>query len=409
MHFHELHLDERIMQGIADAGFTECTPVQAATLIHSIAGKDICAQSQTGTGKTAVFLITIFQRLKAMQGKKALIIVPTRELAVQVEREAELLGAHLDYRTACIYGGVGYKSQEQQLKQGASIIVGTPGRILDLHRSGKLGFRDIGILVIDEADRLFDMGFIADLRRMLRAMPPVHKRQTMLFSATLSFLVKELAWQYMNDPVEIEIAPERLTVDTVTQELYHVGNDEKMSLLLGLLEREKPRNCMIFTNMKSTAENIARRLKINGFTCEFITGDLPQKKRIEVIDGLKSGRVPILVATNVAARGLHVDDLDLVINYDIPEDCEDYVHRIGRTARVGKDGKAISIACEDYVHALESIEKYVGMKIPVVWPDEGLFAEDKSKDVRRSRRPGMRDGFRNRKGTPGSRRNTRRR
>ena len=409
MRFDELQLDERTMLGIADAGFTECTPVQAATLVHSLAGRDICAQSQTGTGKTAVFLLTIFQRLKGVQGKKAMIIVPTRELAVQVEREAELLGAHLDYRTACIYGGVGYKSQEQQLKQGANIIVGTPGRILDLHRSGKLGFRDIAILVIDEADRLFDMGFIADLRKMLRAMPPVHKRQTMLFSATLSFLVKELAWQYMNDPVEIEIAPEKLTVDTVTQELYHAGNEEKMSLLLGLLHREKPRNCMIFTNMKSTAENVARRLKMNGFTCEFITGDLPQKKRIEVIDGLKTGTVPILVATNVAARGLHVDDLDLVINYDIPEDCEDYVHRIGRTARVGKDGKAISIACEDYVHALEAIEKYVGMKIPVVWPDASLYAEDKSRDVRRSRRPGRRDGFRDRRGAPRPRGNRRQR
>lgn len=198
-------------------------------------------------------------------------------------------------------------------------------------------------------------------------------------------------------------------MDTVTQELYHAGNEEKMSLLLGLLHREKPRNCMIFTNMKSTAENVARRLKMNGFTCEFITGDLPQKKRIEVIDGLKSGRVPILVATNVAARGLHVDDLDLVINYDIPEDCEDYVHRIGRTARVGKDGKAISIACEDYVYALESIEKYVGMKIPVVWPDASLYAEDKSRDVRRSRRPGRRDGFRDRRGAPRPRGNRRQR
>jgi ATP-dependent RNA helicase RhlB len=409
MLFTELLLDERIMLGISDAGFTECTPVQAATLPQSLAGKDICAQSQTGSGKTAVFLLTIFQRLKDMRGRKAMIIVPTRELAVQVEREAELLGSHLDYRTACIYGGVGYKSQEQQLKQGANIIMGTPGRILDLHRSGKLGFRDVGILVIDEADRLFDMGFIADLRKMLRAMPPAHKRQTMLFSATLSFLVKELAWQYMNDPVEIEIAPEHLTVDTVTQELYHAGNEEKMSLLLGLLNREKPRNCMIFTNMKSTAENVARRLGMNGLCCEFITGDLPQAKRIQVIDGLKSGTVPILVATNVAARGLHVDDLDLVINYDIPEDCEDYVHRIGRTARVGKDGKAISIACEDYVHALEAIEKYVGMKIPVIWPEESLYAEDKSRDARRPRHPRRRDGFRDRKGSPPPRHGRRRR
>jgi len=398
MHFIDLHLDERIMLGINDAGFTVCTPVQEATFKHSLQGRDVCAQSQTGTGKTAAFLITILQNLKDQKGSKAMIIVPTRELAVQVESEAALLGAHLDYyKVACIYGGVGYKSQEQQLRQGANIIVGTPGRIIDLNRSGKLSYKDIGILVIDEADRLFDMGFIADLRRMLRAMPPVHKRQTMLFSATLSFLVKELAWQYMNNPVEVEIAPEQLTVDTVTQELYHVGNEEKMNLLLGILGKERPKNCLIFTNMKQTAEEVSRRLRMNGFTCEFITGDLPQKKRLEVIDGIKNGRIPLLVATNVAARGLHVDDLDLVINYDIPEDCEDYVHRIGRTARVGKDGKAISLVCENYVYALDSIEKYLGMKIPVIWPEESLFLEDKSFRARPVRNSQRRQGFRGRK------------
>jgi ATP-dependent RNA helicase RhlB len=397
MHFTEMQLDEHIMLGIKDAGFTVCTPVQEATFKHSLKGRDVCAQSQTGTGKTAAFLITIFKNLKNQKGRKAMIIVPTRELAVQVEKEALLLGAHLDHTVACIYGGVGYKIQEQQLKKGADIIVGTPGRILDLHRSGKLGFKDIVILVIDEADRLFDMGFIAELRRMLRAMPPAHKRQTMLFSATLSFLVKELAWQYMNDPVEIEIAPEQLTVDTVTQELYHVGNEEKVRLLLGILNKEKPRNCLIFTNMKHTAAELSRRLRLNGLKCEFITGDLPQKKRLEVIDGLKSGTIPLLVATNVAARGLHVDDLDLVVNYDLPEDCEDYVHRIGRTARVGKDGKAISLVCEDYVYALDSIEKFLGIKIPVIWPEDTLFAEDKSRRLRRARDSQKRHGFRGRR------------
>lgn len=349
-------------------------------------GKDVCAQSQTGTGKTAAFLITIFQNLRKQKGKKALIIVPTRELAVQVEKDALLLGAHLDYKVACIYGGVGYNLQERQLEAGAEIIVGTPGRLLDFNKSHKLNFRDIGILVIDEADRLFDMGFMPDLKRMLRAMPPAHKRQTMLFSATLSFLVKELAWSFMNDPVEIEIAPEHLTVDTVTQELYHVGNDEKMSLLLGILAREKPKNCLVFTNMKSTAVTLAKRLGMNGIRCEFITGDLQQKERTRIIEGIKSGRIPLLVATNVASRGLHVDNLDLVINYDLPEDCEDYVHRIGRTARAGKEGKAISLACEDYIYALESIEKYLGMKIPVVWPEESLFVEDKSQRKRVSNR-----------------------
>ena len=400
MQFSELQLDEGVALGIRDAGFTECTPVQEATFRHSLSGKDVCAQSQTGTGKTAAYLITIFQNLKKHDGKKAMIIVPTRELAVQVETEAGLLGAHLDFTVACIYGGVGYHLQEQQLRQGANIIVGTPGRMLDLYQSKKLGFKDVGILVIDEADRLFDMGFIADLRRMFRGMPPVNKRQTMLFSATLSFLVKELAWQYMNNPVEIEIASEHLTVDTVTQELYHVGNEEKMRLLLGILAKEKPRNCLIFTNMKHTAEDLSRRLNLNGLKCEFITGDLPQKQRLRVIDDIKSGKIPLLVATNVAARGLHVEDLDVVINYDLPEDCEDYVHRIGRTARVGRDGKAISLACEDYIYALDPIEKYLGMKIPVVWPEESLFVDDKSTRAKRTWGPRKNRGGKDRKPAP---------
>ena len=387
MLFSELHLDERIMLGIKDAGFTQCTPVQASTFRHSLAGKDVCAQSQTGTGKTAAFLVTIFQNLLNNKAKKAMIIVPTRELAVQVENDAHLLGAHLDFTVACIYGGVGYSLQEKQLKAGAEIIVGTPGRMLDLHQSRKLSFKDVDILVIDEADRLFDMGFMPDLKRMLKAMPPAHKRQTMLFSATLSFLVKELAWRFMNEPEEVEIAPDRLLVETVTQELYHVGNHEKMPLLLGLLSRENPDNCLIFTNMKHTAETVAKRLRTNGITCEYITGDLNQKERSRIIDGLKDGQIRILVATNVASRGLHVDNLDLVVNYDLPEDCEDYVHRIGRTARAGREGKAISLACEDYIYCLEAIEKYLGMKIPVVWAEEDLLVEDKSK-ARRSR-PGQ--------------------
>ena len=403
MQFTELPLDERVLLGIRDAGFTECTPVQEATFKHSLTGIDVCAQSQTGTGKTAAYLITIFKNLRHLKGKKALIIVPTRELATQVEKEAELLGAHLDYKVACIYGGVGYKTQERQLKEGATIIVGTPGRLLDFHQSRRLNFRDVGIVVIDEADRLFDMGFIPDLRKMLRAMPPADKRQTMLFSATLSFLVKELAWRFMNEPAEVEIAPEHLTVDTVTQELYHVSNEEKFPLLLGVLAQEQPKNCLIFTNMKQTTVDIARRLKRNGLSCDFITGDLPQKDRLKVIEGIKSGNIRLLVATNVASRGLHVDDLDLVINYDLPEDCEDYVHRIGRTARAGKQGKAVSLACERYVYALESIEKYLDMKIPVIWPDESMYAKDKSKAQRPSRGPRKRFRPREKKSAHASR------
>lgn len=379
MLFPELNLDPKILKGIADIGFTECTTVQARTFAHSLTGRDVCVQSQTGTGKTAAFLLTIFQRVLTQEaGKQSLIIVPTRELAVQIENEAKALGRHLAFTIGSFYGGVGYAEQEKLLKQGVDIMIATPGRLLDYLQSGKINFKQIGFLVIDEADRLFDMGFLPDIRRILKRMPAGAQRQTMLFSATLTPLVRNIASEYMEDPVEIVVSPEKMTVETVTQELYHVGQAEKMSLLLGILKREKPRNTLIFTNMKCTAVEVAERLERNGFKCTYIIGDLPQKKRLQIIDGLKSGKIQFLVATNVAARGLHVDDLELVVNYDLPEDCEDYVHRIGRTARAGKSGKAVTLACETYVHALESIEAFTRMKIPVIWPEDDLYAPDKS-------------------------------
>ena len=381
MDFNELSLHEDLRKGIADVGFTQCTAVQDHTFLQTLQGRDVCVQSQTGTGKTAAFLITIFQRLltvESLKGKQALIIAPTRELAVQIEMEAKALGRYLDFTIGSFYGGVGYAIQEKLLKDGVDIMTGTPGRLLDYLHSKKLSFKEMGILVIDEADRLFDMGFLPDLRKMLKKMPDCSQRQTMLFSATLPSLVRNIASEYMQDPVEIVVTPEQVTVDTVTQELYHVGRDEKISLLLGILKKEKPRNSLIFTNMKCTAVEVARRLERNGFKCTYIIGDLPQNQRLKIIDGLKTGKIQCLVATNVAARGLHVDDLELVVNYDLPEDCEDYVHRIGRTARVGKSGKAISLACETYVQGLEAIESFTNMKIPVIWPDDDLFAEDKT-------------------------------
>jgi len=277
---------------------------------------------------------------------------------------------------------VGYKQQEQLLRKGVDIMIGTPGRLLDLSGTGKLDLSKISFLVIDEADRLLDMGFLPDLRKILRRMPPYNRRTTMLFSATLGYRARELAWEYMNDPVEIEIAPEQVTVENVKQVLYHVGNDEKMNLLLGILIKEQPKNALIFTNTKHAAYEVAGRLKINGYNTDYIIGDLPQKQRLKVIEDIKTEKVRFLVATNVAARGLHVDDLEMVINYDVPEDCEDYVHRIGRTARAGKAGKAVTLACEQYAYGLEAIEKFTQQKIPVEWPSEEIFAEDKSAGMR---------------------------
>jgi ATP-dependent RNA helicase RhlB len=383
MTFEQLPLDPRLLRGIQEMGFTKLTPVQERTLAITLTGLDAAVQSQTGTGKTAAFLITIFQGQLVAEAsrRKALIIAPTRELAVQIEAEAKLIGRYLSASVGCFYGGVGYNHQELMLKRGVDIMVGTPGRLLDLEQKGTLSMRDIGFLVIDEADRLFDMGFLPDIRKILRRVPAVKLRQTMLFSATLSDPAIRLAREYMNRPERIEITPEQITVDTISQELYHVGSREKVSLLLGILKRDNPKSVLFFTNMKCDAERLARKLVLNGYRCEFLTGDLPQSRRLRIINDFKSGRVFFLVATDVAARGLHIDDLDMVVNFDLPADSENYVHRIGRTARAGKDGKAVSLACEKYVCNLDPIEKLINMKIPSIFAEENLFLRDKSRGM----------------------------
>jgi ATP-dependent RNA helicase RhlB len=380
------------MKGIDEAGFEKCMPVQEQTFVHSLKGKDVAVQSQTGTGKTAVFLITIFQHFVGegpIKNKKALIIAPTRELAVQIEKEAKLLGKYLDITVGSFYGGVGYYHQEKLLEKDVDIIVATPGRLLDLSQKGLIDLKKIGYFVIDEADRLFDMGFLPDIRRLLMKMVPCTKRQTMLFSATLDSNTRNVAYESMNDPVKIEISPDQVTVDKITQEIYHVSRKEKINLMLGLMKKEMPKNALIFTNMKTTAALVAKHLEYNGYKCLHISGDLPQKKRLQIMENFKSGNLPFLVATDVAARGLHIDDLELIINYDIPGDCENYVHRIGRTARAGKSGKAIALACEDYVYNLEAIEAFIDMKIPIKYADDELFAENKGAglvfDPRRNR------------------------
>ena len=412
MKFSELNLVEGLRQGIDEAGFVDCTPVQELTFKETFQGRDVLVQSQTGTGKTAAFLITIFQLFSTQpeRTRKALVIVPTRELAVQVEDEANVLGSHLSFRVGSIYGGVGYNKQERLIADGVELLVGTPGRLLDLAQSGKLKFGLFDTLVIDEADRMFDMGFYPDVRQILSGMPDRMNRLTMLFSATLSTRVRNLAWDHMNSPAEIEIEPEHVTVEEITQELYHVTGVDKVPLLLGVMKKEQPRNALIFANTKYTVVELAKRLSYNGYPTEFIMGDLPQRQRLSLIGGLKSGSIKFLVATDVAARGLHIEGLDLVVNYDLPEDFEVYVHRIGRTARAGKTGKAISFACERYVYGLPAIESFIGMKIPVSWASDEMYEEDKSaaidfrreirireeREGRGSRRPGRREEGRER-------------
>ncbi|MDC7228286.1 MAG: DEAD/DEAH box helicase [Spirochaetales bacterium] len=384
MKFEEFNLHEDILRGINDAGFDEAMPAQEKTFNAVLNGKDVTVQSQTGTGKTAAFLISIYQLFKTdvVENKKALIVVPTRELAVQIEEEAEILGKYLDYKTVSIYGGVGYKQQLEKLKAGADFIVGTPGRLLDLEKSNHIDYKQFGVLVIDEADRLFDMGFFPDLRKMLRKLVDPTKRRTMLFSATLNTRVLNLAWDQMNEYEEIKIEPEKVTVEEITQELYHVAANEKMKLLLGILKKENFENAIIFCNTKNKVAEVSKRLDVNGYKTKFLMGDLPQKKRLATINDMKAGELDILVATDVAARGLHVDDLSLVVNFDLPEDYENYVHRIGRTARAGKTGKAVSLACPKYVYHLPAIESYIGDKISVMIADDESFLEDASEGMR---------------------------
>ena len=375
----ELHPD--LQKGIDEIGYKTCMPVQEQALSHAFSGQDLYVQSQTGTGKTAAFLIVIYQRMlteEALFKRKALIMAPTRELAVQIEEEAKMLGKYLPFKTGSFYGGVGYTQQEKLLKENVQILVGTPGRVLDLNKSGRMNLMDIAFLVLDEADRMFDMGFYPDLRKLINVVPPIDRRQTMLFSATLNAWVKNLAWEYTKSPYEIDIKPEIVTVEEITQILYHVPSEEKMPLLLGILKKEQPESALIFCNTKKNTEIVAKRLQHNGIDCEFIIGDLPQNKRLTIIDGVKAGKIKTLIATDVAARGLDIQNLSIVINYDIPVEAENYVHRIGRTARAGKTGKAVSLASEHDVYELPAIERYIGKKIPSQIADQELYEEDKS-------------------------------
>ncbi|MFA6682239.1 MAG: DEAD/DEAH box helicase, partial [Sphaerochaeta sp.] len=372
------------------AGFTECTEVQERVLPVSLTQKDVMIQSKTGSGKTAVYVLTILENyVKAVkEGKnkpKALVVAPTRELAVQIEEDTLKLSEHIPGLTVgCFYGGVGYAKQDKAIEDGCDIFVCTPGRILDYQKMHKIDFRNFDIFVVDEADRLFDMGFYPDIQNMFSLLRPCTERQTMLFSATLGTKVKNLAWSFMNNPVEIEVEPEEMTVNAIIQELYHISKKDKFGLLLQLLSKENPENCLVFTNTKARCIEVSKRLTLNGYAAKYLMGDLAQAKRLETIDKMKDGSIKFLVATDVAARGLQIDDLELVVNYDIPDDFESYVHRIGRTARAGKSGKSITLADEEYVFGLEPIENFINMKIPVIWPAEGELPEVEDKSAKYS-------------------------
>lgn len=411
--FDSLPLHGTLLENIARLGFSHCTPIQAATLPRALAGEDLAGQAQTGTGKTAAFLLATLNQLLTQIPEaeaprpRALILAPTRELAIQIFKDAEPLAVGTGLKLAVVYGGTGYETQRQSLEEGVDVLIGTPGRLIDYFKQGVFTLKGIEIFVLDEADRMFDLGFIADIRYLLRRMPKPAARSNYLFSATLSHRVLELAYEHMNNPQRIEIAPERVTAEGVRQALIHVANDQKLPMLVALLRRFPPTRTMVFVNTKRGAEEVERALKANEINAATLSGDVPQNKRERLLQDFKNGTLPVLVATDVAARGLHIPDVTHVINFDLPQDPEDYVHRIGRTARAGAEGDAISLCCETYVYSLPEIEKLIGKRIPGFVDTDTLLVADyvepaASERGKSRRRPGGHS--RSRSGPPRRRR-----
>ncbi len=402
--FTDFDLDPRLIEGLKATGLTLCTPIQARTLPLLLAGNDVAGQAQTGTGKTAAFLLAAMNRLLALGARRAereppaqgICLAPTRELAIQIYNDAVKIGRATGLRFGLAYGGVDYDKQRKILQDGVDIIIGTPGRIIDYSKQGVFNLRNMRVVVLDEADRMFDLGFIKDLRYLLRRMPHPTDRQTMLFSATLSLRVNELAYEHMNNPQIVEVAPDRRTADKVEQVLYHASTQEKISLLVGLFRQLNPTRTLVFVNTKRVANDVVAYLSANGFPAEVLSGDVIQHKRQKLIEGFTNGEIPILVATDVAARGLHIPDVSHVVNFDLPQNAEDYVHRIGRTARAGASGDAISFACEEYVFSLQAIEEFLGHKIPVARVSDDLMPElnrpPRSAQIRRPGPPPRRGG-----------------
>jgi ATP-dependent RNA helicase RhlB len=380
--FEGFDLHPLLLQGLNDTGFLRCTPIQALTLPLALNGRDVAGQAQTGTGKTAAFLVAVFNRLlnnpaRGTRGDadpRAVILAPTRELAIQIDKDARAIGRHTGLRMALVYGGVDYDKQRELLQRGTDVIIATPGRLIDYVKQHKVvSLHACETVVLDEADRMFDLGFIKDIRFLLRRMPPREERQSLLFSATLSHRVLELAYEHMNSPEKLTVETETITAARVRQTVYFPAMEEKVPLLIGLLSRTDAQRTMVFVNTKVWVERVARDLERAGFTVGVLSGDVPQKKRETLLGRFQRGELEILVATDVAARGLHIAGVSHVVNFDLPFDAEDYVHRIGRTARLGAEGDAISFACELYAMGLPDIEAFIEQKLPVAAVEKALL------------------------------------
>jgi ATP-dependent RNA helicase RhlB len=385
--FSDLPLSAALQQGISEAGFVRCTPIQSKTLPIALEGQDVAGQAQTGTGKTAAYLVALFNKLERSAGRhgpRAVVLAPTRELAVQIHADAVTLGKHLPFKLGLAFGGTDYDKQREELAAGVDVLIGTPGRIIDFLKQRIFNFNAVEVLVLDEADRMFDLGFIKDIRFLLRRMPEHGHRLNMLFSATLSYRVLELAYEHMNDPELVRIEPDKMTVDRVTQSIYFPSNEEKIPLLLTLLRDRAASRTMVFVNTRREAERLREALQRNGIKAEALSGDVPQRKRLRMFKDFQEGQLDVLIGTDVASRGLHVPGVSHVFNYDLPQDPEDYVHRIGRTARAGAAGDAISFGCEAYAISLPDIEAYIGRKIPVASYERDALMQVTAPDHRHS-------------------------
>lgn len=382
--FAQLGLQPQVLAGLEAKGFHNCTPIQALSLPHLLAGKDIAGQAQTGTGKTIAFLAATFDRLlttpalenRQLNQPRAIIMAPTRELAIQIFNDADTISASTGLKLGLAYGGDGYEKQIEVLEAGVDILIGTTGRIIDFLKKQVIDVGAIQVVVLDEADRMFDLGFIKDIRFLFRRMPAANLRQNMLFSATLSLRVQELAYEHMNSPEHVQIEPERKTGIRIKEELFYPAQEDKLPLLLTLMEEEWPDKAIVFANTKHSCEKVHAWLLADGHRVGMLTGDVPQKKRLKILEDFTGGVLDILVATDVAARGLHIPDVTHVFNYDLPDDAEDYVHRIGRTGRAGASGCSISFACEEYVFNLPAVEAYIEHEIPVSKYDRDALLDD---------------------------------
>ena len=407
LRFDSFKLDERLRAGIRDSGFEFCTPIQALTLPIALNERDVAGQAQTGTGKTAAFLIAAYQRILKLPAEtrvagvgrpRIFILAPTRELAVQIAKDAEVLGGQTGFRIGLAFGGTGYEQQRRTIQDGIDLLIGTPGRIIDYFKQGVFKLSEVQVAVLDEADRMFNLGFIKDIRYLLRRLPKPEERLNMLFSATLSHRVMELAYEHMNEPELIRVEPDKVTADRVRQAIFFPSNEEKMPLLVGLIREMGSSRIMVFVNTKREAERVEAYLTANGIDAKAISGDVPQKQRLRMLMRFQTGELAVLIGTDVASRGLHIPDVQCVTNYDLPQDREDYVHRIGRTARIGASGDAISFGCETFAISLPDIEDFIGHKIPVANYDASLLPELKKPARRKPKgKPGQR-------GKPGGKR-----